>query len=321
LNNGITDGSDMAAPKRTFFLLPCILAILLSGCESDRQAREQQAKAILFPDKGVSIFAAGDIASCKSYRPEDSGAAKTAAIISAGLAQDKDALVLTLGDNTYPVGLLSEFEDCYGPTWGQFKQRTRPSPGNHEYYTPQAVGYYTYFGEAAGPGRRGYYSFTHGGWHIVSLNSYLKPAEHDAQIAWLKEELARNPAKCTLAFWHHPLYSSGGHGNDKRMQDAWAILHGAGAEVVLASHDHNYERFAPQDAEGQRDEARGMRQFVVGTGGATLTPLRFRRLNSEASDNSTHGVLKLVLKQAGYEWEFLPVEKDGFSDRGAALCH
>ena len=254
-------------------------------------------------------------------RPQDSGAAKTAAIVSAGLAADENAVALTLGDNTYPVGLLDEFIDCYEPTWGQFKARTYPSPGNHEYYTPHAAGYYTYFGKAAGPGRRGYYSFTHGGWHIISLNSYLKPAAHIAQLAWLKEELARSTAKCTLAFWHHPLYSSGGHGSDKRMQDAWAMLYAAGAEVVLASHDHNYERFSPQDAEGQQDDERGIRQFVVGTGGAKLTPLRLRRFNSEVSDNSTHGVLKLVLKEAGYEWEFLPVEKEGFTDRGAALCH
>lgn len=306
--------------RRHLFLL-CILASLLAACQSDRRAREEQAKAVLLPDKGVSLYTAGDIASCQTFRPEDSGAAKTAAIVSAGLASDKDAVVLTLGDNTYPVGRLSEFEECYGPTWGQFKQRTHPSPGNHEYYTPHAVGYYTYFGEAAGLGRRGYYSFTHGSWRIISLNSYLKPAEHNTQIAWLKEELARNPAKCTLTFWHHPLYSSGGHGSDKRMQDAWVLLHAAGAEVVLASHDHNYERFAPQDAEGQRDDERGIRQFVVGTGGAKLTPMRLRRFHSEVSDNSTHGVLKLVLKQAGYEWEFLPVEKDGFTDRGAALCH
>lgn len=305
-------------PKH-FFLY--VVVFLLAACESDRQAREAQAKAVLLPDKGISVYAAGDIASCKSIRPEDSGAAKTAAIISTGLALDKDAIVLTLGDNTYPVGLLEEFLGCYEPTWGKFKSRTYPSPGNHEYYTPHATGYYAYFGDAAGPGRRGYYSFTHGGWHIISLNSYLKPPEHEAQIAWLKQELARSTAKCTLAYWHHPLYSSGGHGSDKRMQDAWAILHAAGAEVVLGSHDHNYERFSPQDAEGQQDDARGMRQFVVGTGGAELTPLRFRRFNSEISDNSTHGVLKLVLKNAGYEWEFLPVEKDGFTDRGAALCH
>ncbi|WP_420475959.1 metallophosphoesterase family protein [Noviherbaspirillum sp. ST9] len=309
----------MAARARFFPL--CTLACLLVACQSDQRMREEQAQAILRADTGASLYAAGDIASCQSIRPEDSGAAKTAAIISAGLASDQDAIVLTLGDNSYPVGRLSEFEECYAPTWGQFKQRTRPSPGNHDYYTPYSAGYYTYFGDAAGPGRRGYYSFTHGGWRIISLNSYLKPAEHNMQIAWLKDELARNPAKCTLAFWHHPLYSSGGHGNDKRMQEAWAILHAAGAEIVLAAHDHNYERFAPQDAEGRRDADHGIRQFVVGTGGAELTPIRFRRFHSEVSDNSTHGVLKLVLKQAGYEWEFLPVEKGGFTDRGAALCH
>lgn len=309
----------MAARGHLF--LACTFASLLAACQFDQRLREEQARTILRSDNGVPVYAAGDIASCQSVRAEDSGAAKTAAIVSAGLASDKDAIVLTLGDNTYPVGRMSEFEGCYAPTWGQFKQRTRPSPGNHDYYTPYAFDYYTYFGDAAGPGRRGYYSFTHGDWHIISLNSYLKPAEHDAQIAWLKDELARNPATCTLAFWHHPIYSSGGHGNSKRMQDAWAVLHAAGAEIVLTAHDHNYERFAPQDADGQRDKERGIRQFVVGTGGADLTPLRFRRFHSEVSDNSTHGVLKLVLKQAGYEWEFLPVDKDGFTDRGAALCH
>jgi len=299
----------------------CVLGSLLAACQSDRQEREEQARAVLLPDKGVSVYAAGDIAECKSARPEQSNAAKTAAIVRAGLAADEDGIVLALGDTTYPIGLLDEFTGCYEPTWGQFKSRTRPIPGNHEYYTPHAAGYYTYFGAAAGPARQGYYSFMHGGWHVIALNSYLKPAQHSAQMAWLKEELKRSTAKCTLAYWHHPLYSSGGHGSDKRMQDAWAILHAAGAELVLSSHDHNYERFAPQDAEGQQDDARGMRQFVVGTGGAKLTPMRFRRFNSEASDNSTYGVLKLLLKEAGYEWEFLPVEKDGFTDRGATLCH
>jgi acid phosphatase type 7 len=303
--------------KRIFLF--CTLAALLAACQSDREAREEQVKQILLPDEGVTLYAAGDIASCKST-PEESGAARTAAIISAGLG-DKNAIVLTLGDNTYPVGLLDEYHRCYDPTWGRFKSRTHPSPGNHEYYTPNAAGYYAYFGEAAGQARRGYYSFTHGGWHIISLNSNLRPTDHEAQLSWLKNELARSKAKCTLAYWHHPLYSSGGHGNDKRMQDAWAILYSAGAELILSSHDHNYERFAPQDAEGQQDDERGIREFVVGTGGAKLSPLRFRRFNSDVSDNSTHGVLKVVLKEAGYEWKFIPVEKNGFTDRGVALCH
>lgn len=294
---------------------------LLSACQSDNSIRDASTKAILMPDKGVTVYAAGDIANCGKLRPEESGAAKTAGLIADRLANDAEAAVLTLGDHTYPVGLLSEFTGCYDPTWGKFKTRTYPSPGNHEYYTPRAVGYFSYFGEAAGPGRGGYYSFNLGEWHIVSLNSYLKPEQHKAQLEWLRTDLAQNPARCTLAFWHHPRYSSGEHGNNPQMDDAWRLLEAAGAELVLSSHDHNYERFAPQDGDGRHDDPRGMRQFVVGTGGATLTPLRFRKSNSEVSDNSTHGVLKVVLKDIGYEWEFLPVEEGGFTDSGTALCH
>lgn len=298
-----------------------LVALLLAGCKSDKHAQEEQAKALLIPGKGIPVYAAGDIADCRNRTVEESGAAKTAALIAAGLAADKDAVVLTLGDNTYPVGLYKEFTDCYEPTWGQFKDRTYPSPGNHEYYTPHAVGYYQYFGKAAGPDRRGYYSFRLGNWHVVSLNSYLKPEEHQKQLAWLRRELEQNKTLCTLAFWHHPKFSSGGHGSDPRMDDAWNMLHEAGAELVLSSHDHNYERFAPQTPAGERDAERGIRQFVVGTGGAKLTPFRFRKMNNEAGDNLTHGVLKLILKDVGYEWEFLPASKDGFTDRGMALCH
>lgn len=294
---------------------------VLSGCQSDKGTRNEPAKAVLLPGKGITVYAAGDIADCKNRNPEQSGAAKTAALIVAGLAGDKDASVLTLGDHTYPLGLLSEFTDCYQPTWGRFKTRTYPSPGNHEYYTPHAVGYYRYFGDIAGPGMRGYYSFKLGSWHIISLNSSLKPEEHKAQLEWLKKDLAQHNAHCTLAYWHHPVYSSGEHGNDARMQDVWEMLYAAGADLVLSAHDHNYERFAPQDANGQRDELRGIRQFVVGTGGAKLTLLRFRKPNSEISDNSTHGVLRLTLKDIGYEWKFLPVKEGGFSDRGTARCH
>lgn len=302
-------------------ILAIVALSVLAGCQSDKRAREERVKSALMPGKGITLYTAGDIADCRNIAPEKSGAAKTAALISDGLAADKEAVVITLGDNTYPVGLLSEFTGCYDPTWGKFKARTYPSPGNHEYYTPRAVGYYQYFDKAAGPDRRGYYSFTLGSWHVISLNSYLKPEEHQAQLDWLRADLEQNKTHCTLAFWHHPSYSSGGHGSDPRMETAWKMLYNAGAELVLSSHDHDYERFAPQDAEGKRDDERGMRQFVVGTGGARLTPFRFRKANSEASDNLTHGVLKLVLKDAGYEWEFLPVGADGFSDRGMALCH
>ncbi len=295
---------------------------ILTGCKSDNRTHQEPiTTTVLLSDKGIVVYAAGDIAACKNLPPEISNAAKTADIISADRATHEIAVVLTLGDNTYPIGLLNEFTGCYDPTWGKFKERTYPSPGNHDYRTPYAAGYYAYFGKAAGPERRGYYSFSIGSWHVISLNSSLRPDEHQTQLDWLKADLAQSRTHCTLAYWHHPMFSSGSHGGDSRMVEAWKILYAANAELVLASHDHHYERFAPQDAEGRRDEQRGLRQFVVGTGGAKLTPLGFQQAHSEVRDNSTYGVLRLVLKEAGYEWDFLPVEKNGFTDRGMALCH
>lgn len=293
---------------------------ILVGCQADKPAQSGAEKILTIPGKGITVFAAGDIADCRKYQSQQSGAAKTAALISKGLSDDPDAVVLMLGDSTYPVGLPDEYTNCYDPTWGKFKTRTYPSPGNHEYYSPKAFGYYGYFGKAAGPAQRGYYSFRLGKWHAISLNSYLKQREHQAQIEWLKSELKQNNARCTLAFWHHPMYSSGEHGNNAKMSDAWKLLHDAGAEVVLASHDHHYERFAPQNGNHQLDNQRGIRQFVVGTGGAKLSSIAFIKPNSEIADSSTHGVLKLVLKDTGYEWEFLPTGKEGFTDRGAGLC-
>jgi hypothetical protein len=216
---------------------------------------------------------------------------------------------------------LTEFTSCYEPTWGRFKARTYPSPGNHDYATKGATGYYAYFGAAAAPQQHGYYRFNVGKWRVFALNSNLRQPEMDAQFAWLKSELDGTRAPCTLAYWHHPAYSSGGHGDDPRMMTAWKSLVAAHADLVLVGHDHDYERLAPLDAEGKRDDARGLREIVAGTGGANLTPFRLRREHSLASDNSTHGILKLVLKDAGYEWEFLPVLQGGFTDKGAARCH
>jgi acid phosphatase type 7 len=275
------------------------------------------------PGPGYTLFAAGDIARCEHAAAAWSGAAATADVVAAGLEGGSEAAVLVLGDSTYPRGAESEFTACYGPTWGRFKDRTYPAPGNHEYGTRGAAGYFSYFGKAAG---RGYYSVELGGWHIVSLNSNLAPAAHAAQLAWLKDDLARHPARCTLAYWHHPLYSSGGHGSVAKMKDAWQALYLAGAEIILSGHDHDYERFAPQDADGKLDAARGIRQFVVGTGGAYPTPfLRFAP-NSEARDSNRTGVLRLRLHDDGYEWEFLEASRDGFPngaapDKGAGQCH
>ena len=297
-----------------------MLAWVSCGCQSSTIAPDA-AKDIWRQQKGVTVYAAGDIAECKKLKPEYSVAAKTAALIERGLEADSQARVLALGDLTYPIGAAEEFSGCYEPTWGRFKDRTYPAPGNHEYYTPEAIGYYGYFGDTAGPGHRGYYSVDIGSWHVVSLNSNLKPAQRKAQLDWLKNDLEQHRSRCTLAFWHHPLYSSGRHGNNDWMADAWKLLMDYGTDLVLSGHDHDYERFAPQDEKGNRDERHGMREFVVGTGGARLTPLRFLKPNSEVSSNFAHGVLKLTLKESGYEWEFLPLVVGELADRGAALCH
>lgn len=265
----------------------------------------------------VTIFAAGDIADCRKLPAQKSGAAATAELI---LRQpESQAPVLTLGDNTYPNGAPAEFTDCYAPTWGQFKDRTYPAPGNHDYYTPGAKGYFEYFAAAAGPHQRGYYRFVLGAWQVYSLNSYLKPEQHQAQLAWLQQELAANPARCILAYWHHPMFSSGGHGNSPRMKQAWQLLQAAGADLVLTGHDHTYERFAPQDADGRAVES-GIMQFVVGTGGSHLYAFGRRAANSLSGHNESHGVLKLVLKQGAYTWQYLTADGHPYKDAGSASC-
>ncbi|MCS0615634.1 metallophosphoesterase [Massilia kyonggiensis] len=275
------------------------------------------------PDQGVTVYAAGDIARCAYRDPAYSGAADTAATVAAGLAQDPEAVVLALGDLTYPNGAMKEFTDCYAPTWGRFKDRTWPAPGNHEYYTPGAKPYFDWWGARAG---RGYYSFELGTWHIISLDSNLAPAQHAAQLDWLRANLAAHPARCTLAYWHHPLYSSGGHGSIPKMRDAWQLLYAAGAELVLSGHDHDYERFAPQDADGRLDPTHGIRQFVVGTGGAYPTPFLLTVPHSEVRDSNRTGVLRLRLYTGGYGWEFVEstrVSSFGIAppDHGSAACH
>jgi 3',5'-cyclic AMP phosphodiesterase CpdA len=274
------------------------------------------------PTQPVNVYAAGDIARCTHPDPRWSGAAGTAEVVAAGLAADPNAVVLALGDLTYTGGRAEGLANCYAPTWGKFKERTWPVPGNHEYYTAKAGPYFAYFGERAG---RGYYAKTVGSWRLIALDSNLGPAPQAAQLAWLRDELANNPARCTLAYWHHPLYSSGGHGSMPNMREAWELLYRAGAELVLAGHDHDYERFAPQDAHGKLDRARGIRQFVVGTGGAYATPFLWTVKHSELRDSNRNGVLRLRLAEGSYEWQFLEssnsVPNSGPADHGSEQCH
>lgn len=272
-----------------------------------------------FRDRGAVLVGAGDIAGC-SYG-EDGATAELLGSI--------DGTVFTTGDNAYPSGTAAEFANCYDPTWGRHKARTKPTPGNHDYLTENGSGYFEYFAAAAGDRGEGYYSYDLGAWHIVALNSQVCGPDSstaceafDAQMRWLENDLAANSADCTLAYWHNPLFSSGGeHGNQERMRPLWEALYAADADVVLNGHEHDYERFAPQDPDGNRDASRGIREFVVGTGGVALRPFGDVQPNSEVRNAKAHGVLKLTLRPGDYDWEFVPVKGETFTDSGTGSCH
>ena len=256
----------------------------------------------------ATIVAAGDIGLC--------GRAEVEA--TARLIDGISGPVLGLGDLAYQDGSDRDFATCYDPYWGRHRDRTRPTPGNHEYTTAGASAYYRYFGENAGPAGRGYYSFQAGPWLVISLNSNIAVDAGSPQVAWLRSTLADQPAKCTLAYWHHPLFSSGRHGPQGQMRAVWQVLQDAGTDVVLVAHDHIYERFAPQTADGRPDSA-GIRQFTVGTGGAVPTAMRARAANSEVV-GSEEGILRMTLRSDSYSWQFLPIAGKSFSDAGSASC-
>ena len=227
--------------------------------------------------------------------------------------------VFTAGDNVYPQATADLLVGCYEPTWGRHKWRTYPAPGNHEWEVGAGGPYFSYFGSAAGPSGLGYYSFAVGSWHVISLNSNIAANAGSPQYEWLKADLAEWPALCTAVIWHHPLFSSGTNGNSSRMRDAWRLLTQAGAELVISGHDHTYERFAPQDADA-RPTPRGMRAFVLGTGGNSLYGRGSSQANSEVFENRTWGVLKLTLKSGSYDWEFVPIAGQSFRDAGSSAC-
>jgi acid phosphatase type 7 len=285
-----------------------LLAMLLAfGCGPGRPPG---------PPSGKVIVAVGDIASCSSTADE-----ATARLVG-GM---EGATVLTLGDEAYPGGTAEEFEECYKPSWGRFEDLTRPVPGNHEYHTTDAKGYFGYFSDAAGERGKGYYSYDLGQWHIVALNSNCEEVGCGAsspQLRWLKADLAKHAKTCTLAYFHYPLFSSGKYRPGIReVKPLWEALYAADADVVLNGHDHNYQRFAPQDPDGKADPQRGIREFVVGTGGRSHYQIGEPIANTEVYNDDTYGVLKLTPRPEGYEWRFVPVAGETFTDSGSARCH
>jgi len=258
-----------------------------------------------------TLIAAADVAGCESQGDE----------ATAALVDGIPGTIILAGDIAYESGTAKEFIDCYHPSWGRHRARTRPAPGNHEYETLDAAPYFAYFGANAGPPGRGYYSFDLGDWHIISLNSNVNAAAGSAQEQWLRADLAANNAHCTLAYWHHPVFSSGLHGSLDLMRDIFRALYEFNADVVIAGHDHNYERFAPQTVDGAADAARGIRQFVVGTGGHSIRPTLFPRPNSERRYAGGFGVLRLELEREGYRWQFVPVTAGETVDSGSGVCH
>lgn len=263
------------------------------------------------PPPHTSLVAAGDIAGCW-WRSDEA---------TARLLDHIGGVVAPLGDDVYGDGTEAQYRRCYGPTWGRHKARTRPAIGNHDARTAGGGPYYAYFGAAAGPAGKGWYSYELEGWHVVVLNSEIGIAAGTEQLAWLREDLRTHPAKCTLAYMHRPRFSSGKHGDSERVKEAFRILYDGGVDVLLSGHDHVYERFAPQDPQGRADPARGVRQFVVGTGGAPFYSFRGRLdANSQVHQNRVHGVLRMVFHPDGYDWEFVGVG-NGFSDKGTGSCH
>lgn len=254
----------------------------------------------------VVLVGAGDITSCS--RSEDEQTAQ--------LLDGIPGTVFTAGDNAYVDGTYTEYLNCYDPTWGRHKSRTKPSPGNHDYLTSGAAGYFQYFNNIPS-----YYAYDLGAWRIYSLNSEISVSSTSAQATWLQNDLAANPRQCVAAYWHKPRWSSGSnHGSNSGMQTIWQILYDAGAELVINGHEHQYERFAEMNASGAA-VSQGLREIVAGTGGAGLYPFGTPLAASQVRNNTAYGVLKLTLRSTGYDWQFVPVAGSSFTDSGSSNCH
>jgi hypothetical protein len=290
------------------------------------------------PSPDPTIMAAGDMA-CDPTTSSFNGGLGTATSCHQKYTSDQVvnqglAAVLVLGDNQYECSGYQAILGSYDPTWGRVKSITRPVPGNHEYHTTggmdcdptgSAAGYFTYFGAAAGDPAKGYYSFDVGTWHLVALNSncsIVSCAAGSAQESWLRADLAANPRTCTLAYWHHPKFTSGTNApGSTSVKPLYQALYDAKADVVLVGHDHDYERFAPKNPDGVVEPSRGIRQIVVGTGGRSFHPFSTIQPGSEARENATFGVLKMALHPSSYDWQFVHEAGATYTDSGSTACN
>ena len=317
--------AERPAALVSLWLVAILTAWSLAACSVGPKNRAGQTAAGPRKEAAVEpyvLVGAGDIAGCRSL----AGAAETAELI-----EKIPGAVFAAGDLAYERGTAQEFKNCYDPTWGRFRDRTWPTPGNREYATPAGSAYFAYWGERAGSAERGYYSFDLGRWHVIALNTNCKAPgvggceAGSAEEKWLRQDLEDHGRSCMVAFGHHALYSSGvfkSHAVHLELRDLWRDLYVAHADLVLAGHEHSYERFAPQDPDGHLDAAEGIREFVIGTGGRSHSPLGSPMPNSEVRDNDTFGVLKLTLWPDRYTWEFIPVRgSEGFHDSGEGSCH
>jgi hypothetical protein len=264
-------------------------------------------------DDVAVLIGAADIAVCGAGGSMETGR----------MLDTQPGTVFIAGDIAYTEGTAEQFRACYDPVWGRHKARTRPSPGNHEYGSASAAPYFAYFGPNAGPNGLGYYRYHKGSWLVLSLNSNTEGGERMAQLEWLRRELATQISDCTVAYFHHPLFSSGPHGTVPAMpvvSDFWRELYAAGADVVITGHEHFYERFAPQNPDGAPDPRFGLRQFIVGTGGAPMTQ-PVRRVPNSETVVLTFGLLRLTLDAQSYRWDFLSVDGGAIRDSGTGSCH
>jgi hypothetical protein len=313
---------------RVVLLLPLLLPACRPAVLTTPPPAEAPAEQVALTGASI-LIGAGDIASCNSNGDE-----ATAVLVDSVLKADSVAkvenVVFTLGDNAYPEGSDRDFALCFTPSWGDSAKRImrniRPSPGNHEHAIFGAAAYYEYFGKNAGSPRKGYYSYALGEWHVIALNSeivvnsFFTEAERKGQLDWLDADLKANQKKCTVAYWHHPRFSSGVHGSDYRLGVFWDLLYEGGADLILNGHDHHYERFRPMTPAGQLDSTRGVVEMVVGTGGAELRGLRTPIENSAAQVQGRFGVLKLTLGAEEWRSAFLATNGAAYDGSGGK-CH